>query len=174
MSSEPHQPEESDKPAPTLYVIIAMKLLKGVSFIIVAISLYALSDNDLPAEYQNAVLRLSHWNHHVNPEGKFWVTLANKVSHLTERGMLRAALGTLMYSMFAVVESVGLMFRVPWAGWLSIGESAFFIPIEIFDLVEHFNWAVLLIMIFNIAVVWYLYQNRERLFRHHHHHHRSH
>ena len=32
---------------------------------------------------------------------------------------------------FSLVEGFGLIFRVPWAGWLAIGESAFFIPIEV-------------------------------------------
>ncbi len=36
----------------------------------------------------------------------------------------------MIYSLFAAVEGVGLIFRFPWAGWLSIGESAFFIPIK--------------------------------------------
>ena len=53
--------------APTLYVIIAIKLLKGVSFLTVAILAYALSDNDLPVEYRQ-------WLHyfHLNPERRFW------------------------------------------------------------------------------------------------------
>jgi len=37
---------------------------------------------------------------------------------------------TLVYSLFSLVEGIGLI-SVSWAGWLAIGESAFFIPIEI-------------------------------------------
>jgi uncharacterized membrane protein (DUF2068 family) len=72
-----------------------------------------------------------------------------------------------MYSLFALVEGVGLMFRVPWAGWLSIGESAFFIPIEVLELVHQANWVVFIILVLNVFMVWYLFQNRERLFKHH-------
>jgi uncharacterized membrane protein (DUF2068 family) len=77
------------------------------------------------------------------------------------------------------VEGVGLIFRISWAGYLAIGESAFFIPIEIFELVRrrppdapHPSHPVLLMVILalNILIVWYLFQNRNRLFRHHHHH----
>jgi uncharacterized membrane protein (DUF2068 family) len=91
------------------------------------------------------------------------------------------ATGTLLYSLFALVEGVGLMFRVPWAGWLTIGESAFFIPIEIFELVRHhravelglpthpgFYWKISLILALNVFIVWYLFQNRDRLFKHRH------
>ena len=169
--------DEAAKPikkrAPTLYVIIAIKLLKGLLFVLLAIVAYTLSDNDLPAEYQNLL-------HHLrfNPERKFWADLALQVGQLTERKVLWTAVGTLVYSMFSLVEGIGLMFRVSWAGWLAIGESAFFIPIEIYELVRQtapdrirpgHPATVAIILLVNIVIVWYLLQNRQRLFKHHHH-----
>jgi uncharacterized membrane protein (DUF2068 family) len=151
------------KRAPTLYVIIGLKLLKGVAFVALAIVIYTLSDNDLPAEYQ----RLLHFLR-VNPERRFWADLALQVGNLTERKVLWTAAGTLVYSLFSLIEGAGLLFRVPWAGWLAIGESTFFIPIEIYELTHHFTLPVLVILAINIVIVWYLFQNRERLFRHHH------
>jgi uncharacterized membrane protein (DUF2068 family) len=61
-----------------------------------------------------------------------------------------------------------LLFRVPWAGWLAIGESAFFIPIEVLELIHRFSWPVVVVLGLNIMIVWYLFRNRSRLFRHHH------
>jgi uncharacterized membrane protein (DUF2068 family) len=70
------------------------------------------------------------------------------------------------------------MFRVSWAGWMAIGESAFFIPIEIWELVRRTDperphpghtVTVLVILVINVVIVWYLLQNRHRLFRHHQH-----
>lgn len=150
------------KRAPTLYAIIVIKLLKGLLFLALAFVAYTLSDNDLPAEYHNLlhVLRL-------NPERKFWADLAVQVGKLTEQRVLWTAAGTLVYSLFSLVESVGLMFRITWAGWLTIGESAFFIPIEIFELVHKPSIMVLIILLINILIVWYLYANRERLFHRH-------
>jgi hypothetical protein len=54
------------KRAPTLYAIIAIKLLKGLLFVTLAIVAYTLSDNNLPVEYQNLL-------HHLrfNPERRF-------------------------------------------------------------------------------------------------------
>ena len=114
----------------------------------------------------------------LNPERKFWADLAVQVGQLTEANVLWAAAGTLFYSLFSLVEGVGLMFRVSWAGWLAIGESAFFIPIEVYELVQQaaperprpgHTVTVLVILAINIVIVWYLFQNRHRLFRHHHH-----
>jgi len=159
------------KRAPTLYAIIAIKLLKGLLFVGLAVIAYTLSDNDLPADYRHLLHLLR-----VNPERKFFADLALQIGRLTEASVLWAAAGTLVYSLFSLVEGVGLIFRVPWACWLSIGESAFFIPIEVYELVhranrERFPWVVFAILVINVVIVWYLLQNRHRLFRHHHLHH---
>jgi uncharacterized membrane protein (DUF2068 family) len=162
------------KRAPTLYAIIAIKLLKGLLFVTLAVVAYSLSDNDLPAEYNNLLQHLR-----LNPERKFWADLAVQIGQLTEAKVLWTAAGTLVYSLFSLVEGVGLMFRVSWAGWMTIGESAFFIPIEIYELVHRtaserprpsHTVTVLVILGLNILIVWYLFANRQRLFRHHHQH----
>ena len=167
MAEDPKPEKEVLKRAPTLYVIIGLKLLKGLFLVGLAYMAYALSDNDLPADYQSLLHWMNHWMK-LNPERKFWTDIATQVDNLTEARMVHVAIGTFIYSMFALVEGVGLMFRISWAGWLSIGESAFFIPIEIWELVHvKFTWLVFGILIVNIFMVWYLFQNRERLFRHH-------
>src|ERR1051325_180674 len=150
------------KPAPTLYGIIIFKLIKGALFVALAIIAYTLSDNDLPEEYRRAMDFLR-----IHPANKFFSNLAEKVGRLTEVNVLWAAAGTLVYSLFALTEGVGMIFRASWAGWLAIGESAFFIPIELYELSRknHSSWYVLIILLINIIIVWYLYQNRLRLFR---------
>ena len=167
----------SAKRAPTLYAIITFKLLKGLLFVVLAVVLYCLSDNNLPEEYRNflsqpPVQKILHALR-VHPGNKFFSDLALKIGDLTEVNVLWAAAGTLVYSLFSLVEGVGLIFRVTWAGWMAIGESAFFIPIEIYELMhhyentQHFSFTVFAILILNIFIVYYLYLNRERLFKHH-------
>lgn len=163
--SEKGKEKEVLKRAPTLYVIIVFKILKGLLFVALSVMIYNLSDNDLPAEYQQLLHFLGF-----NPERRFWTMLAAKVGNLTETGMVHFAIGTLIYSLFALVEGVGMMFRAGWAGWLAIGESVFFIPIEVHHLLDKFSWPVTVVLVGNILIVWYLYANREWLFRHHHHH----
>jgi len=169
MTATPAGNAPRQKHAPTLYGIIAVKLLKGLLFVALAIVAYTLSDNDLPAEYRHLLHVLR-----ANPERKFFADLALQIGTLTESNVLWAAAATLVYSMFSLVEGIGLLFRVPWACWMTIGESAFFIPIEVYELVhrasrQRFPWVVLGILVINIVIVWYLLENRHRLFRHHHH-----
>ena len=151
---------------PTYYGIIVFKLIKGSLFLTLAIVAYCLSDNDLPVEFQKLLNMLR-----VHPGNKFFSHLAEQIGHLSEAHVLWAAAGTLLYSLFSLVEGVGMMFRASWAGWLAIGESAFFVPIEIYELLRpgRFSWFVFVLLIANVIIVIYLFQNRHRLFRHHHH-----
>ena len=152
------------KRAPTLYVIIAIKLIKGVLLLLLALGVYSLSDNNLPEEFRALVRFL-----HLDPEKRFFAELADKIAGVSESKMIWLAGGTVLYSMFSLVEGVGLMFRVSWAGWMAIGESAFFVPIEVYELVQHPVLGVFIVLALNVFIVWYLFQNRHRLFRHHHH-----
>ena len=151
------------KRAPTLYFIIAIKLLKGAGLLMLALGVYSLSDNDLPEDFRKLLESL-----HLDPEKKFFSDLAEKIETITPATVIWLARGTVIYSLFSWVEGVGLIFRASWAGWMAIGESAFFIPIELRELLLHFSWTVLAILAVNVLIVWYLFQNRGRLFRHHH------
>ncbi len=156
------------KRAPTLYVIIAIKLFKGIGLLLLAASAYSLSDNNLPEDFRH-VLEFFH----LDPEKKFFTDLANKVADITPANLIWLARGTVLYSLFSLVEGIGLMFRISWAGWLAIGESLFFIPIEMHELMHQKLWSkgfyvVLVVLVINAFIVWYLFQNRHRLFRHHH------
>ena len=161
MSSKVTNPQGTQR-APTLYGIIAIKLIKGLLFLTLAVTAYTLSNNNLPEDFQR-LLRWLHWN----PERAFFIKVAEKIGKLTEAHLLWAAAGTFVYSLFSLVEGIGLIFRITWAGWLAIGESMFFIPIEVYELTEGFSMTVFVILVINIIIVWYLLRNRHRLFRHH-------
>jgi len=152
------------KRAPTLYLIIIGKLIKGVLSLALALGVLSLANDDLPHLFAHVLNSL-----HLDPENRFFSEFSEKLDQITPANVRWVALGTFIYSLFSLVEGVGLIFRVSWAGWLAIGESAFFIPIELRELVhrEHFSWFIFGVLAFNVLIVWYLYMNRERLFRHH-------
>ena len=152
------------KRAPTLYVIIAIKLLKGLALILLAFGVYTLTDNNLPDDFRNLLQSL-----HLDPEKKFFADLESRIAEISPGNIRLFAGGTLLYSLFSLVEGVGLIFRVPWAGWLAISESIFFIPLELYELLHGFSWPVFVILLINIWIFLYLLLNRQRLFRHHHH-----
>jgi uncharacterized membrane protein (DUF2068 family) len=158
------------KRAPTLYAIIFFKLIKGVLFFGFGVVLYFQATHDLPKEWDD-LLKQPFIEHvferlRIHPENKFFLHIAEQIDSVTVSQVHYWALGTMLFSLFPLVEGVGMLYRAGWAGWLAIGESAFFVPIELYELAKKFSYYMLLVMIINILIVWYLYAYRETLFHH--------
>ena len=165
-------PEPKPARAPTLYFIIGFKLLKGSLALLLAWSVARLTDDNhdgmpdnLPANFQKLLQFF-----HVDPERKFIVDLAHRVAEITQNDLHWVVILLAVYAGFMLLQAVGLAFRLGWVVWLVIAESAFFVPVELFELVHKPSWVKLGILIANVVIVWYLYANRARLIRHHHHH----
>lgn len=160
--SQPAAGESREQKAPTLYAIIVIKLVKGVILLLVALGVYSLSDNNLPEDFRHLI----SWVH-LDPEKKFFTDMEKKIAMISPTNVIVVASGTLFYSLFSLVEGIGLIFRVGWAGWLAIGESLFFVPIEIYELSHGFSVTLSIILVINVVIVAYLYRNRARLFHAH-------
>jgi uncharacterized membrane protein (DUF2068 family) len=163
--------------APTLYFIVAEKLVKGFLLLAAAVSVFLLAHKNLPDLFDQFV----RWMH-LDPEGRFFNAIGDQLDTVTPKNVHVIASWMFLYGLFLLVGGTGLGFRAKWAVWLAIGESAFFIPIEIFELIHrrlpateehphffaHPKTGIALILGLNILIVWYLFANRQRLFRHHH------
>jgi uncharacterized membrane protein (DUF2068 family) len=148
--------------APTLYAIIAIKLVKGLLLLAIGLGLLSLIGQDLDARFDQ-FLRWIHFD----PEKKFFAELGDKLQEVTPANIKGVGIGTMLYSLFSLVEGVGLILRLRWVGWIVIGESLFFIPIEVYELIKGFSGVVFGILLINIVIVWYLLKNKDRLFKHH-------
>jgi uncharacterized membrane protein (DUF2068 family) len=162
--------------APTLYLIIADKLFKGILSLLLAFGVYKMAGINLLGLFDRFVAWM-----HFDPENRFLTDVGNLIDEITPANMRWVATGTMLYGILSFVEGWGLALRAPWASWLAIGESAFFIPIEIFELVHrrvlnhpaeslfsHRQIGLFVVLACNILIVWYLYANRKRLFHHRH------
>ncbi len=156
---------------------MAVKLVKGAAALLLALGSYSLTDNNLPEDFR----RLLEF-FHIDPEKRFFLELADRVADITPNNLKWLAAGSVIYGLFMLLQAGGLIFRVSWIVWLVIGESAFFIPIEIFELIRrhvpnpdhphlfaHPKIGIAIVLAVNVAIVWYLFQNRARIIRHHHH-----
>ncbi len=170
--------------APTLYFIAIAKLAKGVFLLVLAISIYSQAGQDLQNQFDKFIAWI-----HLDPENHFFGNIGDWLSTITPNGVRATALATFLYGLFLLVGGTGLAIRAKWAIWLTIGESAFFIPIEVLELSRrhprpaltddgqplppvhhlfpHPKIGLAIVLALNILIVWYLYKNRERLFRHH-------
>jgi uncharacterized membrane protein (DUF2068 family) len=113
---------EKPKRAPTLYFIIAGKLFKGSLALALAFGILRLIGRDLSDLFN----RLVTWVH-LDPENRFFSEIGDRLDQITPANVRWVAVATFVYSLISFVEGIGLMFRVSWAGWLAIGESAFLI-----------------------------------------------
>lgn len=149
--------------APTLWFIIGMKIGKGLLLILLAAGLYKLVGRDVGDAFD----QLLRWVN-IDPGRQFFVKLGEQLDKITPSNLKWFASGSLLYALLLLVEGAGLIRRSWWAMWLAIGESAFFIPIEIFELMKDFSWLMFSILAINGVIVAYLVVNRDKLFRHHH------
>ena len=165
-------------PAPTLYFIVAIKLTKAVALLLAAAGFFSLVGKDLGDVFDQFL----RWVH-LDPEHRFFSNIGDWLDTVTPANVRSLANVTLLYGLFLLVGGTGLALRAKWAIWLAIGESAFFIPIEIFELLRrrvsnlpgqprpelfhHPKIGLLIVLALNILIVWYLLTNRKRLFRHH-------
>ena len=180
------QPTTAPAPnrAPTLYFIAIGKLAKGVVLLLLAAGIFSLAGKDLQDNFERFIAWI-----HLDPENRFFGNIGEWLETITPNSVRATALATLLYGLFLLVGGTGLAIRAKWAIWLTIGESAFFIPIEVLELsrrhprpivtddsqplppVHHFfphpKIGLAIVLILNILIVWYLLKNRERLFRHH-------
>ena len=156
--------------APTLYFIAGFKLFKGVLLVLIAGGIIALSNKNLSDIFDN-IIRFVH----LDPENHFFASISDRLEAVTPANVRKFASVPLIYGFFLLASGIGLALRAKWAIWLAIGESAFFIPIEIYEIIrphnndsgQHHTATLAAILAVNILIVWYLYKNRDRLFRHH-------
>ncbi|HEX7861465.1 MAG TPA: DUF2127 domain-containing protein [Verrucomicrobiae bacterium] len=145
--------------APTLYAIIVFKLFKGAVLLLFAFVVFSMGSADLRDEFVRSLKEVSQAAGR-SPFGGAEESLQN----ISLRTIQLIAVGSILYGVFSLVEGVGLIFRASWAGWMVIGESAIFIPLEVWEVLARFSIPAVLILVLNLAIVWYLYSNRRRLF----------
>ena len=170
--------EEKPPRAPTLYFIVGGKLIEGLLLLAGGVSIYLLARKNLPDLFDEFI----RWMH-LDPEGRFFSDIGDRLETVTPANVHAIASWMFLYGLFKIIGGLGLAFRAAWAVWLAIFESAFFIPIEIFELISrhtpegearahalfvHPKMGIAILLVLNVVIVWYLLQNRRRLFRHHH------
>ena len=153
----------SPQRAPTLYGIVAFKLIRGVLLLMLAMKVYGLVGQDLRPHFDGAVTRLK-----MDPETEFFDRLGDRIDAITPVNVGWAATGTLLYGLLSLSEGVGLVLRVRWAGLLVVAESGFFVPLETYSLITSPSPTIVVVLLLNVAILVYLHRNRERLFRHGH------
>ena len=134
-----------------LLLIASFKLFKGVLLLLGAIGLLTLLNKDL----ESVVL---HWTAllHVDPDNRFIHRFIIKLGSVDNRTLEHISAGTFVYASLFLTEGVGLFLQRRWAEYLTVIATASFIPIELYELALLFSAPRLVLLMGNLAIVWYL------------------
>ena len=134
-----------------LLIIAAFKLLKGLALLAVGIGAHTLIDKDL-------VVIVEHWVNvfRVDPNNHYLHALLERFTDLSPQRLKAVSFGTFFYAALLLTEGVGLALRQRWAEYFTIIATSSFIPLEIYEIFHHANVTKIVVLLINVAVVWYL------------------
>jgi uncharacterized membrane protein (DUF2068 family) len=140
-----------EHPSRGLLVIAAFKLVKGLALLAVGIGAHTLIDKDL-------VGILEHWINvfRVDPNNHYLHALIERLTDLSPQRLRELSFGTFFYAALLLTEGVGLALGKRWAEYFTIVATSSFIPLEIYEIFHHPNLVRVVVLLINIAVVWYL------------------
>ena len=143
---------------PTLWLIAGFKMLKGLSFLVLAVGALRLLHRDL-AEV------IAHWINlfRVDPAHRCIQILLDKVGLVNDQRLKEFSAGTFLFSALYLTEGIGLALNKGWAKYLTVVSTAALVPLEVYELFERASLAKVLLLMINVGVVAYLvYDVRRR------------
>ena len=142
---------QCEHPSRGLLLIAAFKLLKGLALLVVGIGAHTLIDKDLAAVVE-------HWVNvfRVDPNNHYLHALLERFTDLSPQRLKAVSFGTFFYAALLLTEGVGLALGKRWAEYFTIIATSSLIPLEIYEIFRHANITKVVLLLINVAVVWYL------------------
>src|SRR6202166_521129 len=134
-----------------LLVIAAFKLVTGLALLAVGIGAHTLIDRDVVAivDHWVNIFRVDINNHYLH-------SLLDPCTDLSAQRLRELSFGTFFYAALLLTEGVGLALGKRCAEYFTIIATSSFIPLEIYEIFHHANITKIVLLLINVAVVWYL------------------
>ena len=136
-------------------VIAVFKLIKAALLLTLGIAGLAA----VPTELAHGVRHLANWPG-VSPGHHALAHFLGKLGAFDGQMARKLAVASLCYAAPFLVEGIGLLCRRRWAEWLTVAVTASFIPIEVYEGVEHFGAAKIVALVLNVPILGYLLRRR--------------
>jgi uncharacterized membrane protein (DUF2068 family) len=136
-------------------VIGVFKLVKAALLITLGIAGLAA----VPSELAHGLRHLTSWMG-ISPGRHALAHFLGRLSAFDDHMARKLAVASLCYAVVFLVEGIGLLSRRRWAEWLTVVVTASFIPIEIYEGVEHFGAGKVVALVLNVAILGYLLWRR--------------
>jgi uncharacterized membrane protein (DUF2068 family) len=94
---------------------------------------------------------------HLNPASHYPRIFLDAVSNLNDTRLMMLGIGAMAYATVRFAEAYGLWYGKRWAWMLGMASAGIYVPVEIFNLIEHVSWAgmtVFLVNCFILALLW--------------------
>jgi uncharacterized membrane protein (DUF2068 family) len=143
-------PKQSARPL-GIFLVALFKLFKGLLLLALAIGALKLLDRDVSELFSSLVVRL-----HLDLENHFIQSILASLDLVDNRMLGEISAATFGFAGLLFVEGLGLLFQQRWAEYVTVFETAFFIPIELFEIVRRVTITRASVLVVNCAVVTYL------------------
>lgn len=142
---------ESEHGSSVLILIAITKLAEAAMLLLVAFGVHRL----LHGNVQETLL---HWVRavRVDPDNRFAHSVLSRLTGLSTRALEEISLAMFMYGVLFSVEGVGLLLQKRWAEWVTVISTAGFLPIEVYEVIQHVRLARIVILLINSLIVVYL------------------
>ena len=134
-----------------LFLISLFKLGKGVLVLALGIGVLKLINKDVDGIFLALISKL-----HIDAEHRFIQTVLAHLSLIDNHTLEAIATISFIFASLLLLESFGLIFQKLWAEYLTVAETAIFIPLEIYEIIRRATVTRISILTINIAIVLYL------------------
>ena len=134
-----------------LHTIACFEALKGFAAVAASVGLLSLAHHDVRAL---AYALIGHF--HLNPDAHYPKLLLDEAALLANSNLLQTVVLAWAYAAIRLLEGYGLWQDRAWAEWLAALSGSVYLPWEINHLMQHTTAINAMVLLGNVAVVWYM------------------
>lgn len=139
-----------------LKLIIIYKTLMGLSELTLTLLFYRYGDMNAASLTTKLARALE-----IDIEGRFMSFIIMEAGRISEGTVFGATLVIFSFSILNLVEAVGLHMRMRWAEWMTVIGTGAMIPFEIYKLFADPSPMMVVVIIINTGIVYYLAKHKE-------------
>jgi len=123
-----------------------------------AAMLIALSLGIFRLVHRNVGEIVEHWVRamKLDPGNHLVMRILVRASLLTPEQIKRVGLVGLIYAALFLTEGTGLWLLKRWGEWITVIVTGSLLPLEVYELYRHVTALKVLVLVINVATVWYL------------------
>ena len=141
----------TDRLSGALRTVALIEAAKGLLVLLAGFGLLSLLHRDVEQIAEHLISRA-----HLNPAAHYPHIFLDFAQRVTDGRLMLLAAGAACYAFIRLIEAYGLWRERRWAEWFAALSGGFYIPFEVYELVERVTWLRAATLALNIAVVSFM------------------